>query len=166
MALPSTTIGPVQVGGVFLRMDGSDVKAANPNGAGVVNCQVNEGPWEQFHLEPQGDGTYAIASIAFPGVYLRMDGTGLSDDNPGEGIVNCQFGVGPWEKFKINKGKGPFTGLTIESAQFANVFLKMDISSCTSNSAPGCGKVTCVWGANFEPPMEESFEILPPPNIN
>ncbi|RDL43020.1 hypothetical protein DN730_16065 [Marinomonas piezotolerans] len=147
-------------------MDGSDVKSFNPSGAGEVNCQVSEGPWEQFHLEPQDDGTYAIASINFPGVYLRMDGTGLSEDNPGEGVVNCQFGVGPWEKFKISKGKGPFTGLTIESAHFPNVFLKMDSSSCSTFNGLGCGKVSCVWGASFEPPLDESFEILPPPNIS
>lgn len=166
MALPSTTIGPVQIGGIFLRMDGTGVTEPNPSGAGTVNCQVEAGPWEHFYLEPQEDGTYAIASIAFPGVYLRADGTGLSDTNPSGGVVNCQFGVGPWEKFKINKGTGPFTGLTIESAHFANVFLKMNTNDCSVNSAPGCGTVSCVWGASFEPPMEESFEILPPPNIS
>ncbi len=165
MGLANTTIGPVQIGDLFLRMDGTGVTAPNPNGAGEVNCQVTAGPWEQFHLEPQDDGTYAIASVQFPGVYLRMDGTGLSEETPGEGVVNCQFGVGPWEKFKISKGKGPFTGLTIESAQFPNVYLKMDTTDCKVNSAPGCGKVTCVWGISFEPPLLECFEILPPPNI-
>lgn len=58
-----------------------------------------------------------------------MDGIGLSDTNPSGGVVNCQFGIGPWEKFKISKGKRPFTGLTIESAHFANVFLKTGIQT-------------------------------------
>jgi hypothetical protein len=47
---------------------------ANPAGAGVVNCQYGAGPLERFRLEPRGDGTVAIASVAFPHVYLRLDG--------------------------------------------------------------------------------------------
>lgn len=37
----------------------------------------------------------------FPEVYLRMDGNGVVFSNEGGGTVNCQFGVGPWEKFRL-----------------------------------------------------------------
>ncbi len=41
-------------------------------GGGIVNMQFGCGPYEQFILRPQGDGTYAIESEAFPGVFLRL----------------------------------------------------------------------------------------------
>ena len=48
----------------------------------------------------QTDGTTAIESVQFPGVYLRMDGTGVTQPvSAGGGTVNCRFGVGPNEKF-------------------------------------------------------------------
>ena len=48
------------------------------------------------------DPVAAIASVQFPNVHLRMDGRGLTSmTGPGGGTVNCQYGVGPWEKFRM-----------------------------------------------------------------
>lgn len=98
----TVAIASIAFPGVYLRMDGSGVSAPIGSGGGTVNCQFGVGPWEEFKLELQNDGTFAIASIAYPGVYLRMDGNGVTaPTGPGGGTVNCQFGVGPWEKFKL-----------------------------------------------------------------
>ena len=43
-----------------------------------------------------------LESAHFDNVFLRMDGNGVTSmTGPGGGTVNCQFGVGPWEKFKL-----------------------------------------------------------------
>ncbi|ACM35895.1 MULTISPECIES: fascin domain-containing protein [Rhizobium/Agrobacterium group] len=88
---------------VYLRLDGNGVSYGNADGGGVVNGQVNPpGPYEHFLLVPQADGTAAIQSKAFPGLYLRVDGSSVTKfEGAGSGIVNAQIGVGPWEKFHI-----------------------------------------------------------------
>jgi hypothetical protein len=57
--------------------------------------------WERFHKRPQPDGSVAFESAAFPNVYLRMDGQDVDilGTAAGIGAVNCQFGVGAWERF-------------------------------------------------------------------
>jgi phospholipase C len=83
-------------------MDGTAVTGPTPSGSGTVNCQGSVGPLEKFRLLPQGDGTFAIGSEAFPNVYLRMDGTAVTGPTPsGGGTVNCQGSVGPLEKFRL-----------------------------------------------------------------
>jgi phospholipase C len=94
-------IASLQFFSVFLRMDGRGLNQFNVDGGGVVNCQGGVGPWERFRLEQQNDGTIAIASVQFQGVFLRMDGRGVGVGPDGGGVVNCQFGVGPWEKFRL-----------------------------------------------------------------
>jgi hypothetical protein len=92
---------------VFLRMDGNGVVAPTPNGGGTVNCQYTAGPWEKFNIaivetsEAHGN-IVTIESNQFSGVYLRLDGTGVTAPNPsGAGTVNCQYTAGPWEKFHL-----------------------------------------------------------------
>ncbi|KFY18568.1 hypothetical protein V493_08512 [Pseudogymnoascus sp. VKM F-4281 (FW-2241)] len=93
---------------VYLRMDGSAVTPGTnyPQGAGVVNLQYTAATYEQFQYEEQQDGSKAIVSVQFPGVYLRMDNPG---GGSAAGTVNCQNYVGTCEKFNINitetKGK-------------------------------------------------------------
>jgi pregnancy-associated plasma protein-A len=90
---------------VYLRMDGSALTQYAASGGGTVNCQFSAGPWEEFRFEPQGDGSVAIGSVQFPNVYLRMDGRGVTQfAASGGGTVNCQFGVGDWEKFRLCPG--------------------------------------------------------------
>ena len=86
----------------YLALDGKGVgQGMSASGGGYASFQLAlVQPLQQFRLVPQQDGTTAIASVAFPGVYLRMDGNGLSAANPGAiGVVNGQYGVGPLEKF-------------------------------------------------------------------
>jgi hypothetical protein len=67
-----------------------------------VNCQYGASASETFTLEWQPDGTVAIASVQFPGVYLRMDGTGVTAPTAsGGGTVNCQYGASAWETFRL-----------------------------------------------------------------
>jgi hypothetical protein len=148
-------IGSAQFPNVFLRMDGSGVTAFSPTGGGTVNCQSGHFGWEEFNLVPQSDGTFAIGSVQFPNVFLRMDGSGVSGFSPtGSGIVNCQFGVGPWEKFNLV----PQTGGTfaIASAQFPGVFLRMDGSAVSGFNPVGSGIVNCQSGVG---PWER-FQIV------
>ncbi len=154
----SRTIGDYSVNNIFLRMDGSGVTSPVPSGGGTVNCQVDAGPWEKFNFNKQPDDSYTIESIAFPGVFLRMDGTGVNASNPIGGVVNCQYGAGPWEKFKIAIH---LYGYSIESVAFPGVFLRMDSDSCTVNSAPGCGSINCSFGIEATAPVRGLFYIKP-----
>lgn len=98
-------IGAVNFANVYLRMDGLGVTKFTGAGAGVVNCQFGVGGYEKFRIAQQGDGTVRIASTAFPDVFLRMDGTGVAKfAGTGGGVVNCQYGAGGWEKFRLSFG--------------------------------------------------------------
>lgn len=86
----------------FLRMDGTGVTQFSAGGGGTVNAQGGVGAWEKFHLRPQGGLRVAIESAAFPGVFLRMDGNGVTaPTGPGAGKVNCQVGAHSWERFYL-----------------------------------------------------------------
>src|SRR5688500_12485187 len=89
---------------VFLRIDGRTVTQANAAGSGIVNCQFMPGAYELLWLHIQEDGSVAIESAHFPNVFLRMDGSGVPNQatGPGSGTVNCQRGIGSYEKFKLN----------------------------------------------------------------
>jgi hypothetical protein len=95
-------IASVEFSGVYLRMDGKGIDAPIPGGGGTVNCQWGHRSYEAFRLEWQDDSTIAIASVEFPGVYLRMDGKDVHNfTGPGGGKVNCQYGVGALERFRF-----------------------------------------------------------------
>lgn len=98
----TVAIESVQFPNVYLRMDGRTVTQFAGAGGGIVNCQFGAFGWEKFRLVAQGNGTVAIESVQFPNVFLRMDGSGVTQfTGPGSGTVNCQFGVGPSEKFRL-----------------------------------------------------------------
>ncbi|MCF1467237.1 hypothetical protein GOZ90_01005 [Agrobacterium vitis] len=99
----SVTIRSNQFPEIYLRMDGRNVSYGLDGGGGLVNGQTNApGPYEHFVLVPQADGTVAIQSKAFPGIYLRLDGSHVTKfEDAGSGKVNAQIGIGPWEKFHI-----------------------------------------------------------------
>ncbi len=81
------------------------------------------------------DPIVAIESVPFANVYLRMDGNGVTGfAGPGAGTVNCQYGIGPWEKFRIRKED---VGYSFESVNFAGVYLRMDGNGVTSPQGPG-----------------------------
>lgn len=110
---------------VFLRMDGNGIKTASGAGAGKVNCQKGITKTGVFRLHQEKNGTYAIESVEYPGVFLRMDGSRVkSFSGSGAGFINCQFGASTWEHFRLHEQKdGSFS---IESAAFPNVYLRVD----------------------------------------
>jgi hypothetical protein len=139
------TILSTSFSNVYLRMDGNGVTSATGAGAGVANCAYGAGAWEKFKVHAQSDGSYSFESIAFPNVYLRMDGSGVPTTTAGGGTVNCQYSAGPWEKYKLYaNANGSFS---FEPVAFPTVFLHMVGSGVTSTSGPG-GLVNCQLNAN------------------
>ena len=86
---------------VFLRMDGNGITQANGAGAGKVSCQKNMSPTGAFKVQEQKNGTFTIESVAFPNVFLRMDGNNRSGKEEDFGTVNCQYGASTCEKFYL-----------------------------------------------------------------
>jgi hypothetical protein len=134
----TVTIGSAAFPGVYLRLDGTGVTAPSGDGGGTANAQFGAGAKEQFRLEDQSDGSIAIASVAFPGVYLRIDGRSVTGPGNG-GVVNAQFGVGPWEKYQLQPQEdGNYCFL---SQQFPNVYLRLDGAGITAPLPSGGGTV-------------------------
>jgi len=77
----------------YLQMDGSRVSLQNKAPGGRVAIQVYIGGYEKFKIKPQGDGSYTIESLEFPGRYLHM-----SQDKV---MVSNQ--VGKYERFFLLK---------------------------------------------------------------
>jgi hypothetical protein len=143
----------------YLRIDGTGMTAPTTTGGGTVNCQSGVADFETYTEEPQPDGTVALASTAFPGLYLRMDGQGVSAPrNAGAGTVNCAVGVGAWERF--HKRPQPDGSVAFESAAFRNIFLRMDGQGVdVFGTATGAGTVNCQFGVG---PWERFVEHDPP----
>ena len=98
----SYSIESVAFPGVYLRMDGNGVTAPGSHGGGTVNCHFGAVlSYEKFKLEYYNNGAFSIQSVQFPGVYLRMDGNGVTALATVGGTVNCQYGDGPYEMFKL-----------------------------------------------------------------
>ena len=96
------SIESLQFPNVYLRMDGSTVTSFKGSGSGIVNGQFGAFGFERFVIRQQASGQYSIQSVKFPRAYLRMDGSNVrSFSGYGAGTVNAQYGVGPWELFKI-----------------------------------------------------------------
>lgn len=88
------------------------------------------------------EGSYAIESDAFPGCYLRMDAHQVQGPCPeGAGLVNCQKGHGPWERFRFVAYENGLNA--IESIEFPNRWLRMDGSLVPVG---GKGIVNCQFG--------------------
>ncbi|NUT45803.1 MAG: hypothetical protein HOV94_00585 [Saccharothrix sp.] len=131
---------------VYLRLDGTGVTVFSGTGGGKVNGQFTAGATEKFRVRTQADGSYSFESVAFPNVYLRLDGYGVSlYEKNGSGTVNCQFGPpGPYEKFAARPQAGG--GLAFESTAFPKVYLRLDGSGVTSSTGTGSGTANCQWG--------------------
>lgn len=140
------SIGSNAFSNVYLRMDGTGVTQPTGPGGGVVNCQYTAGPYEFFTLNRQPSGHYTIGSVQFANVYLRMDGSGVTQPSgPGGGVVNCEYTAGPWEQFNLMRQ--PDGTISIGSVQFPNVYLRMDGSGVTQPTGPGGGVVNCQYTA-------------------
>lgn len=138
-------IGSVEFPNVYLRLDGRNVGPSAPTG-GVVNAQYTQGPWETFVLEEQNDGTIAIASVTYPGVYVSLDGTGVTKRVAGGGgSATAQYGVGPNTKFQIEtQDDGSYAFL---SNQFPLVYLRLDGTGVTHPTNDGGGVVNAQYTA-------------------
>jgi phospholipase C len=133
-------IESVQFPGVYLRMDGSKVTAAAPSG-GTVNCKYGAAGWETFTPEWQPDGTVAIASVQFPGVYLQMDGTNVTAaTDTGGGTVKCHYGVGASTAFK-------FTGVPNQLPELVKVPNLVGSNSQQANQAAVAAGLTLQYSA-------------------
>lgn len=90
----------------FLRLDGSGVTASGGAGVGTVNCQYyssgsyrnSQSDWEVFDLlnllvsTPAIEDIQSLKSTAFPQVFLRIDGSNITQfEGGGSGTVNGQF---------------------------------------------------------------------------
>jgi phospholipase C len=131
---------------VYLRLDGRGVSQSAPTG-GVVNAQYTQGGWETFVIENNNDGTVSIASVTYPGVYVRLDGTGVTQRMPnGGGVVNAHFGVQTYEKFQLEpQDDGSFAFL---SAEFPLVYLRLDGTGVTQPTNDGGGVVNAQYTAH------------------
>lgn len=152
------TIRSTAFSNVYLRMDANGVTAPADYGGGTVNAQYGAGLYERFRVRPQTDGSFAFESVAFPKVYLRMDGREVSTQTEfGGGTVNAQYsaaGPGPWEKFHTR----PQTdgSVSLESAAFPKVYLRLIGSGVTATSGAG-GTVNAQFGA--EGGIHEKFVL-------
>ena len=128
-------------------MDGTGVTASVGPGGGTVNCQFGAGPYEKFKIDCVDSCNYSIESVKFPGVYLRMDGNGVTAFvGSGGGTVNCQFGAQSHEKFKLMYNGGDYS-FSVQSVQFPGVYLRMDGKGVDAFSGSGGGTVNCQFGA-------------------
>jgi hypothetical protein len=123
---------------VFLRLDGTGVTGFSGPGGGVANAQFTAGPYETFTVEAQPGGGVAFKSAAFPNVYLRLDGSGLTGfQGPGGGVANAQFTAGPWETFTLEPQ--PDGSTTVASTAFSGVYLRLDGTGVSSPQGAGGG---------------------------
>ena len=150
---------------IHLRMDASGTQ--NGGIGGKVNCQyyaadtqphyvkTNE---EVFELVSLSDGVFAIHSAGVPNVFLRMDGSAVTQFNGnGSGTVNCQLGMsGPTFQdtgvFQlVSIPNSPACALCLANHQ--NVFLRLDGSAMTGFSGSGGGVVNCQFYATGKQPL-------------
>ncbi|QQG27266.1 hypothetical protein JFY74_14280 [Pectobacterium carotovorum] len=151
------TIESVNFENVFLRIDGSGSNQQNSAGFGTVNAQYGPpGEYEKFSIETGENNISRIRSLAFPNVYLRLDGNNVNENiYSGSGIVNCQYTPpGPWDRFYIEKNSEE--NFTIRSVQFPDVYLRLDGSNIDKFNPNGAGVVN---GQYTPPGPWEIFKI-------
>ncbi|GAB3843688.1 hypothetical protein GCM10028822_00120 [Hymenobacter terrigena] len=150
------SIESVKFPNAFLRLDGTTVKKFATTGSGTANAQFGSRAWEKFRITRQPDGNFTIESVAFPNVFLRLDGTDVNKfEGAGAGTVNGQFGARAWEQFRIVQQSD--NTFTIESVYFPDVFLRLDGRNITQFDGAGAGDANCQFGAF----SWESFRLIP-----
>jgi len=92
----------------YLRLDGSGLfskKKVTSRGEGTVNCQPTALAYEFFNIIPDSTvcGKVNIQSAEFPGVFLRIDASCVSEDHEdGDlGSVNAQWTADNCERFEL-----------------------------------------------------------------
>ena len=152
------TIASARFPGAYLQMDGDGVTHTRP-GQGNLTIGHGAGPLDQFKIAPPpATGPYVtpLESAAYPGVYMRMDATGLSPSNPRGGIVNKQFGLAAYELFIIRPQSDGT--VAIESQAFPGVYLRL-----VKALDPGA---TAVVNCSFGLGENEKFRLETPPAVS
>ncbi len=101
-----------------------------------------------------------LKSMHFRDVYIRCDASDVKESTgPGGGTVNCQCTPPQsWEQFYViplemppTLVKQPIRNVVIESAEWENVFLRLEAKEMTEFRSSGGGKVNLQFGAkSFE----------------
>jgi len=152
-----------------LGMDGTGVTSFSAHGGGEVYVTWVGGepgrPGSLFEIVQNADGTVNIGSVDFPGVFLRMDGTGVTSFSAdGGGTVNCQFGAGPWETFTL---RSDGANVYIESVAFPNVCLRMQVGETGIEYRANCQYgVGDVWSPVVIGPANSETDGVVPDLIN
>lgn len=141
---------------VYMRCNASGFTAHSGSGGGEVNCQY--GPpreWEIFYfcpmevapsLAPQSRESYVVAlrNVFWNSTWVRMDSQGMDRPaGPGGGQVNCQHAsteAKRWEAFTI---KAQERGVSFQSLQWPNIYIRMDGGSVHQYTESGGGMVNC-----------------------
>ena len=112
----------------YVKMDASGLRSHHPAGGGHVLVQTYIAGWEEFELVRHPDNLVSFKAIYFDNIFLRAEAKGL---NPGQtpdgggGVVNCQYGCGRFEKFRILR-VGKHGEVAIESAEFPGRYLSLN----------------------------------------
>jgi hypothetical protein len=140
---PIHRFASVSYPGVFLRIDGQNISPSSPLD-GTVNGQFGAFTWERYNLVTQDDGSSAIASVQFPGVFLSLDGTGVNAGNPLGGKAEASWGISGNGSF-ITHPQADGT-VAIESIAFPNVFLSLTAPNLHGRQDAGGGTAQATWG--------------------
>ena len=98
----------------------------------------------------------SLRSVAFPNVYVRCDGSGVTTfTESGGGTVNCQYKPpGPGEKFYIcpvevtpSLAAESHCKVEIQSASFSDIFIRLDGRGMSHFDRNGGGLVNCQYTA-------------------
>jgi phospholipase C len=86
----------------------------------------------------QNSIVHTIASVQFPGVYLQMDGEGVTHTPHGQGNLTIGHGGGPLDQFKIapKPATGPWI-TTFQSAAYPDIYMRMDAKGVTASKTVG-----------------------------
>lgn len=104
----------------------------------------------------------SLRSVEFPNVYLRCDGTGVTQEEPEGGIVNCQyrppeqcesFYIYPVEMAPSLAPQVTYK-VVMESAPFRHVFIHMNSQGMSHYEDTGGGEVNCRFAVS---PWESYF---------
>ncbi|KAI6648050.1 Extracellular metalloprotease [Oopsacas minuta] len=110
----------------------------------------------RFYKRANALNSVTIRSAKFPDVYLRCDGSKVDKfTGPGSGVVNCQYKPDEeWELFHIypiamKPSLAPPSEFPVHilSAEWDNVYIRMDGSGMDKPNASGGGCVNCQYGA-------------------
>ena len=98
-----------------------------------------------------------LRSVPFPDVYLRCDGSGMTNfESEGGGTVNCQYKPPrTYEKFYIypvemtpSLVEESTCKVVIQSVQWENIFIRLDSKGLSQSKGSGGGVVNCQFTAH------------------